>query len=103
MVARAVAARLRPGGVLLLRDYARGDLAQRRFARAQEVEPNFFSRQDGTRSYFFSADDLRRVFVAGAGLEEMRVELENRTVENRKLGKKMDRIWITAKFKKKPG
>ncbi|KAG6541467.1 hypothetical protein Mapa_017140 [Marchantia paleacea] len=97
-VVRNVKSVLKPGGHILLRDYAVGDLAQERFmTKDQMISENFYVRGDGTRAYYFSEEGLKKLF-ADEGFECKEMVVHNRQLENRARKIKMDRRWIQSVF-----
>jgi len=97
-IKRAVSC-LKPGGVLIFRDYAKYDNAQLRFRPANKIDKKTYVRQDSTLSYFFERAELRRLFEE-ANLVELETQYIRKTVVNRKEELTMNRLWIQARFKK---
>lgn len=83
---------LRPGGVLLLRDYGSGDSRHNEFEELRDrrkLGERFFARPDGTRVYFFDADEVAQL-ARDCGFSVERCDTEQHTVVNRKvLGKEL--------------
>ena len=87
---------MKPGGVILFRDYGRYDLAQVRFKKGRLLDDNFYIRGDGTRVYFFTEEELREIFTKK--FVESRIGTDRRLIVNRKRQLKMYRIWLQAVF-----
>lgn len=104
---------LKPGGVLLFRDYGRGDLAQVRFKKGRYLEENFYIRGDGTRVYFFEKDELAEIWTAPkpdengelkpTGFEVEDLGVDRRLLVNRAKELKMYRCWMQGRFRKLGG
>ncbi|KNC46267.1 uncharacterized protein AMSG_02720 [Thecamonas trahens ATCC 50062] len=86
---------IRPGGLILMRDYGRYDLAQLRFKKGAKLADNFYVRADGTRAYYFSLDEIE-LLAHAAGLIVDRAAYVLRNVVNHKEGKSMNRVWFQA-------
>ncbi|CAM6104464.1 unnamed protein product [Calypogeia fissa] len=97
-VLRNLKAVLKPGGLILIRDYAVGDLAQERFMlKDQQISENFYVRGDGTLAYYFSEEGLQSLFEE-EGFKCKETKVYCRQLENRSRKIVMDRRWIQAVF-----
>ncbi|KAJ4836211.1 hypothetical protein Tsubulata_021273 [Turnera subulata] len=90
---------LKPGGLLLFRDYGLYDMTMLRFEPDKRVGFREYMRSDGTRSYFFCLDAVRNLFAA-AGFNELELEYCCVMSVNRQKGKSMRRVWVHGKFQK---
>lgn len=90
---------LKPGGLLLFRDYGLYDMTQLRFIPGNKIDENFYMRQDGTRSYYFSTEFMNKA-LCEAGFEVLvNMYIHRRTV-NKKEGIDVPRIFVQCKARK---
>ncbi|XP_055838560.1 tRNA N(3)-methylcytidine methyltransferase METTL6 [Episyrphus balteatus] len=90
---------LKPGGVILFRDYGLYDMAQLRFKPGHKIGENLYMRQDGTRSYYFAERELSDLF-SNHGFEVVNNSYVHRRTINPKENIDVPRIFIQGKFKK---
>lgn len=90
---------LRPGGLLLVRDYGLYDMAMLRFPGSQMLGDALYRRSDGTLAYFFSTAALRSLAEA-AGFETVECQYACVAVRNRKRGSSMRRVFVHGVFRR---
>ncbi|KAK1379241.1 methyltransferase-like protein [Heracleum sosnowskyi] len=86
---------LKPGGLLLFRDYGLYDMTMLRFEPGQKMGFREYKRSEGTRSYFFSLDSARNLFK-GVGFIELELDYCCIKSVNRRNGKSMRRVTKTS-------
>ncbi|GER51196.1 methyltransferase [Striga asiatica] len=93
---------LKPGGLLLFRDYGLYDMTMLRFEPENRIGYREYLRSDGTRSYFFCLNTIRSLTTA-AGFTVLELEYCCVRSVNRRKGKIMNRVWVHGKFQKPTG
>jgi len=96
-VVQTAATALKPGGRLLLRDYAEGDLAESRFRASSYVGRRTFARGDGSLSCFFSLAGLDALLRA-SGLCKQSAETLLRENVNHKRNLTMARLFVSVVY-----
>ncbi|KAJ3220010.1 hypothetical protein HDU67_007743 [Dinochytrium kinnereticum] len=82
---------LKPGGLVVFRDYGRYDLTQLRFKGGRLLDENFYIRGDGTQ------EDVNTLFDKFEIIQNVE---DRRLLINRSRQLKMYRVWIQGKFRK---
>lgn len=101
--AEHVAATLKPGATLILRDYGRFDEAQMKLgsSRGKRLSENFYVKSDSTRVFYFATQDLENLFGSnGAGLEIIELKYIQRVYKNRSDQSQRKRVWVQGRFRK---
>jgi len=104
--ARHVIDMLKPGGILVFRDYGRLDEAQLKLGKEadKQLGDNFYRKGDGTGCYYFSLDDLRELFVnqndSDDKLECLELDYIQRVYRNRGDNTERRRVWVQGRFRK---
>ncbi len=101
---QALGAACREGALLFVRDFARGDMREARFAgRGEAVEStplaDVYLRGDGTLAAFFDLDEFVRA-VTDCGWVVVRSKVVEREVRNRAKALVMKRKWLHAVFRR---
>ena len=101
----AVAAAIRPGGVLCLRDYGVGDMTQLRFrpTARRSADAPLFQRGDATLARFYDKDALVSSVIQAAGAAGVELCVDDShwccvSVKNRAEQLDMRRVFVHAQF-----
>jgi len=91
---------LKPGGLVVLRDYGLDDMAMFRFKPGTKVSDRHYVRHDGTMTYFFTTDEIS-ILASQAGLDVESNEYISRRTVNIKEKIDVSRVFIQTKMRKK--
>lgn len=100
--AKHVVDSLKPGGVLVFRDYGRYDEAQMKLgtSRSKRIKENFYRKHDGTKCYYFTLEDLERIFCENLGMVALELKYLRRVYGNKATTKVRRRVWVQGRFRK---
>ena len=93
---------LKPGAVLVFRDYGRYDQAQMQLAerRGRLLSENYYRKADGTTCFYFTTEDLVRLCCRHGGLEVLECKYLRRIYKNRSSNETRRRVWVQGRFRK---
>ena len=100
--AKHVVGTLKPGGILVFRDYGRYDEAQMKLgtSRSKRIKENFYRKHDGTKCYYFELEDLERLFCDLLGMRAIELKYLRRVYDNKATTQFRRRIWVQGRFRK---
>ncbi len=100
--AKNVVDSLKPGGVLVFRDYGRYDEAQMKLgtSRSKRIKDNFYRKHDGTKCYYFTLEDLQRLFCEDLKMKALELKYLRRIYGNKATTQVRRRIWVQGRFRK---
>ena len=103
--AKHVVDSLKPGGVLVFRDYGRYDEAQMKLgtSRSKRIKENFYRKHDGTKCYYFSLEDLEQIFCRNLQMESLELKYLRRVYGNKATTQVRRRVWVQGRFRKSSG
>jgi len=91
---------LKPGGLVLFRDYVAEDVVCRdRFSQINRLDDRLFVRTDGTQSYFFQKSELEALFHRH-NFQTLQLHHKDKEVVNRSTKQAFDRTWLQGTFVK---
>ena len=100
-VLKKLAADMKCGARLCIRDYGRYDEAQLRFKKGSKIQANLYVRADGTMAYYFELNELvKSCGNAGFVPVDGRCGYVRVQQTNRNQGKTRHRVFVQAVFEK---
>jgi methyltransferase-like protein 6 len=90
---------LKPGGIVLFRDYGFFDTAQLRFKAENKLDEGFYARTDGTFSVFFTPENISAAF-SDASFEVVECGYVEKEIVNRKQETTLNRKFVQGRFRK---
>eukprot|EP01134_Creolimax_fragrantissima_P003370 CFRG3370T1 len=91
---------LKPGAIIIFRDYGIYDEAMLRFKAGAKLSDQFYVRHDGTRAYYFDLNEVETMFRE-CGTHVVHSEYVHREVVNRKENRTMARVFVQLVLSKR--